>query len=192
MIPRARLIHSKVWQSEQVQSLKISCRLLYIGMITLADDEGRLPGSGKFLRAQLLPGDRVGVKKVEKMRDEIEKANLIAVYRKENSVFIQHPKWSKYQTLRRDRSRLSQYPAPTSGTVHPDDRQTTAEDKVSQDNRTEAKIIEANAGTLSPREKMELAKKRALKKFAMPDLASSGPADNVSSLPHEVALLIDN
>jgi len=107
-----RMIHAQIWHSEQVGKLSPLARVLYIGMVTLADDEGRLKGHPAYLRAQVFPYDDILNADVEKAREEIIEAGLIEIYIVDQSQYIQHPNWEKYQTLRADRIQASRLPDP--------------------------------------------------------------------------------
>lgn len=108
------MIHTSLWASEQVAKLSVGARLLYIGLITLGDDDGRLKGSPALLRSQLFPyDDQVKVSDVEKWLKEIEVQKLIIGYCVEEGCFYYHPKWEMYQHIREDRRKESNIPAPT-------------------------------------------------------------------------------
>lgn len=133
-----RMIHSNLWVSEQVAKLSIPARLLYIGLITIADDDGRLKGSSLYLRGQIFPyDDKVTVSNVKEWLAEIINNKLVAFYNIDNEYYIYHPKWEKYQTLRQDRKRLSLIPPPDVNQVstkcQPNDNQPRTEDKISKD-----------------------------------------------------------
>jgi len=58
-LPRIRQLRPAFFASEQVAMLSLPARLLFVGMIDFADDEGRLKGSGAFLKASIFPFDSV-------------------------------------------------------------------------------------------------------------------------------------
>ena len=143
-----RMVHSKIWESQQVESLKPLERLLYIGMITIADDEGRLRGDGEYLRRHLFYRDRIGPGKLKKMRNRIWEAGLIEVYTTKEGTFISHPKWNKYQTLEKRRCKPSDFPPSPAGQSPASDTQDSAQVKVVKDNE-----VEDNQGRVSPARK---------------------------------------
>ncbi len=134
MIPTRRMLHSKIWHSDQFAMLKPLEGLLYIGMITLGDDEGRLRGDGRFLKSQLFPYSKIGVRQVETMRNRIAEIGLIVVYPSQNGTCIWHPNWTKYQILRHDRAKPSEFPPPPVANSPPSGNQTSTQtqDKESQ------------------------------------------------------------
>ena len=155
MVPRCRLVHSKIWSSNQVALLTDREQILYIGMITLGDYHGRLNGDSRYLRSTIFPYRDVGLKKVEQMRDRIAEVGLVLLYSDKNGSYIQHPNWQIYQSLRQDRPRASEFPDPPSDIRRADDRQLTAEENGSEANGVEDKINQSNAD--SPIEKMRQA-----------------------------------
>lgn len=110
MPPKKRMLHSKIWVSDQFTKLSFGERLLFIGMITLGDDEGLFLCSGRYLKAQIFPYDKkISPSMVEKMRDQIAEVGLIKLDKYEDKLIGCHPKWNKYQTLRKDRRQLSEF-----------------------------------------------------------------------------------
>lgn len=108
------MVHRAVWDSGQVAKLSRDARLLYIGLITLGDDDGRLKGSPSLIRSQVFPyDDDVKVADVGRWLKEIEAAKLVVGYCIEEECYFYHPKWEEYQHIREDRRRDSNIPAPT-------------------------------------------------------------------------------
>ena len=52
-----RMIRTSLWQNEQFAKLSDKAKLLYIGTITIADDDGRLKGNSLILKGQIFPLD---------------------------------------------------------------------------------------------------------------------------------------
>ena len=52
-----RMIDSKLWFNEKVAALPDAGRLLFIGIFSNADDDGRLGASPKYLKATIFPYD---------------------------------------------------------------------------------------------------------------------------------------
>lgn len=108
-----RMVHSTVWESGQVAKLSRDARLLYIGLITLGDDDGRLKGSAALIRSQVFPyDDDVKVGDVAQWISEIKAQRLLVSYDVEGEEYLFHPKWEEYQHIREDRRRDSHIPAP--------------------------------------------------------------------------------
>lgn len=143
------MLHSKIWDCEEFISLKPRSRLLYIGMITLADDEGRLRGDGRFLKKYVFSRDRIGELEIEKMRDHVALVGLIDVYESQGRTFIAHPHWDKYQTLDKRRCKPSDFPAPPACKL-----QTLASQVPAQVNVIESNEEEVKEGRSNVRERM--------------------------------------
>lgn len=143
MTPIRRMVHSKIWDSDQVALLRPIEALLYIGMITLGDDYGRLRGDARFLNARIFPYRKVSDRQVEQMRDRITEVGLITVYSDEKAIYIRHPNWERHQTLRPDKLKVSQFPAPPNDVCPSQDGRTTAEVKRSEAKTMEDKLSEA-------------------------------------------------
>lgn len=150
-MPNKRMIHTKIWVSDQLNQLKPLERLLYIGMITLGDYEGRLRGDAKYLRRQLFYDDKIGHVKIARMRDRIAEVGLIEFYSNENGEYISHPNWNKYQRLDTRSAKPSDFPPPPSWKEpgNPASLQ-------SQSNLTEASEVEGNERERKLKEQNEI------------------------------------
>lgn len=69
---RRRFVHPAIWSDGRIQEMTRDERLLFVGMITLQDDEGRLVASPVSLRGAIYPEDKgLTDAKVEKWRDYV-------------------------------------------------------------------------------------------------------------------------
>lgn len=141
------MIYASLFGDKKIALLSLEARLLYVGLITLADDDGRLEGDPVLLKSKLFPRDAdVNPSDVEKWIQEVEKAELIVLYEVRGENYIQHPNWTKYQSLRADRKKESLIPPPDDNqpsTNSPSDGcHDAAEDKVSKDKVSKEKISE--------------------------------------------------
>jgi hypothetical protein len=133
-----RMLYSNIWESGQIAKLSKPARLLYIGTITIADDDGRFKANPSLLRSKVFPLDEdVTVADVSTWLKEIIDVGLITTYEVAGEIFAFHPNWTKYQTLRADRKKDSLIPLPpddnqVATNCQPDDGHQTAEDKVSK------------------------------------------------------------
>lgn len=94
---RIRSIKPKFFLNEEVSALPYECRLLFIGLWTQADREGRLEDRPKRLRAELFPYDDVDV---NKMLDKLVGTNghpLITRYEINGERYIQVNKFKEHQ-----------------------------------------------------------------------------------------------
>jgi len=130
------MIHTSIWASGQVAKLSYQARLLFIGLITFADDDGRLKGNPSLLRSQIFPYDEeVSVKNVENWLKEVLDQNLVLSYVINDEQYLYHPNWSEYQTLRNDRRKESHIPSPDGNQVS-----TKSPHKISKDKVREGKV----------------------------------------------------
>ena len=137
-----RMIYSKIWTSEQVGKLSDKAKLLFIGTITLADDDGRLRGNPAYLRGQIFPyEENLTVTEVLQFRNEIEKNGLIQVYSNEDCEYIQHPKWLEYQIIRKDLYKESSLPSRNETVTSLLRKRTLSKDKISKDKIGVRKVL---------------------------------------------------
>lgn len=107
------MVHTDIWKSKQVARLSLQARLLFIGLITLGDDDGRLRGDPVLLRSEVFPRDEsVTVADVRGWLDEVITNELVVRYTIEDEDYLAHPNWTKYQVLRADRKKDSSIPQP--------------------------------------------------------------------------------
>lgn len=107
-----RMVYTNLWQNPDFAKLSNEAKLLYIGTITVADDDGKLRGNSLLLRSQVFPLDeKVSVEDVRKWLNEIVRSKLITFYKVKNEYYIQHPNWGKYQYIRPDIYKKSKIPS---------------------------------------------------------------------------------
>ena len=95
------MIAPNIWMSLHNQQLIFRQRLFFIGIISNADDEGRIKGDPLYLRAKIFPYDDL---KVETILDDIKAVaneGLITSYLHKGLQYIQINKWNDYQTINR-------------------------------------------------------------------------------------------
>jgi hypothetical protein len=98
-MPRKRQIDPGIWTSVQFCNLAPCARLLFIGMISNADDEGRLKGSAQYLKMVVFPGDTYTSKEVSEWRDQVVSQGLARLYNVADSEYIVLPAFAKYQYM---------------------------------------------------------------------------------------------
>lgn len=108
---RRRMIDPGIWSDPTIGELSIAARLLFIGMVSLADDEGRIDLNVRYLRKEVFGYDDLTVADVCVLLSEIRaKCKNIQTYEvdeREYAVFIT---WSRYQKI--DRAYRSRLPDP--------------------------------------------------------------------------------
>lgn len=107
---RIRTIKPTIWTDDAFIELSRDARLLCIGMITQADDDGRLIASPSALIGAIYPHDDVTPKQVEKWRNEIASSGIVRLYQEGRATYAVFPKWNSHQVInKRSKSTL---PAP--------------------------------------------------------------------------------
>jgi hypothetical protein len=119
------MISQEVFTDEKFMDLSFEGRLLWIGLIVNADDDGRLRGSAKVLKAGLFPADDIGMNVIEKLLQIMNNRRMISWYTVDESQYIQINNWQKYQFIRHDRYHESILPRPL---CQPTDNQTTTKE----------------------------------------------------------------
>ena len=108
---RKRMIDPGIWTSEDFANLSMLARLVWVGLISNADDEGRGKANTAYLKSQLFPyDDELSLKKIDSALKEIEKTMSIEFYEIEGKKYYQLTKWQKFQTI--NRPTPSQIPKP--------------------------------------------------------------------------------
>jgi len=104
------MIDPGIWVSEQVSNLSRDARLLFIGLISNADDEGRLKGSPRYLKATVFPYDNIEPNQVATWLREVTTEKLALEYNVNGDQYIFLPNFLKHQYI--SRPRPSQLPPP--------------------------------------------------------------------------------
>jgi hypothetical protein len=107
---RRRMIDPGFWSSEHNLKINLRQRLLFLGLISNADDKGRIKGNPNFLRAQIFPYDDITCPDITGDLKILADEKLVLLYNADNIDYIQITKWDKYQRI--DRPSPSKIPAP--------------------------------------------------------------------------------
>ncbi|HUW21125.1 MAG TPA: hypothetical protein VMW41_00480 [Candidatus Bathyarchaeia archaeon] len=143
---KARMLHTKISVSIQVNRLTLPARLLFSWMIPHADDEGRLKGDPEYIKATVTPMTRWSFKKIGEYLNEIKDKGLIYYWQENGEWFIEFIKWNEHQTIRKDRfirSNLPSYSKKNDNQVA-DTCQPTDNQETTQANRIKSNPIESN------------------------------------------------
>ena len=111
-MPRIRTIKPDFFESESLAQCSMEARLVFIGLFTIADDEGRLKDLPKKLAGEIFPHDEIGPTEMCIWLDELENAHCIERYAHENAHFLHIPQWSVHQRIAHPTP--SRLPAPPS------------------------------------------------------------------------------
>lgn len=110
MRPRIRTIKPEIWQDEKIGDLSHGARLLFVGLITMADDEGRLRELPSAILGHVFPYDTVTSAKLARWLAEITASGMVTRYEVGDKRYIAFSHWSKHQKI--DRPNSSELPAP--------------------------------------------------------------------------------
>ena len=96
---RARNIKPSFFINEELVECDFSTRLLFIGLWTLADREGKLEDKPKKIKMALFPADNINV---DELLNELNKRRFIERYEVEGNQYIQVVAFKKHQNPHRD------------------------------------------------------------------------------------------
>jgi hypothetical protein len=99
--PRIRTIKPELWQDEKVGGLGRDARLLFIGLVTMADDAGRLRALPAVVLGHCVPYDTDALRKVEMWLEEIAASGLVTRYEVGGTPYVQINGWRKHQVINR-------------------------------------------------------------------------------------------
>lgn len=119
MPPRIRTIKPEFWRDQRMQLFSPLTRLLFVGLISNADDEGRLEGDLSLIRSLVFPCDNLALKKLDAMLNELAEAERIRRYTVNGMPYIEIVNWKRHQKI--DRAVPSKLPAYMNGAT-PSDR----------------------------------------------------------------------
>jgi len=104
---RIRSIRPEFWDSQKVGGLSILSRLTFIGLISLADDDGRGRGDARFLLARIHPyASDISIEDLQKSLDCISGVGLAVFYEADGSVYYELPGWKQHQKIERPNKSL--------------------------------------------------------------------------------------
>lgn len=99
--PRIRSVKPEIWQDEKIGRLTRDARLLFIGLITLADDDGRFRALPSMILGHCFPYDQDAHRKLVGWMDELIGQELVLVYSHDGMPYGQIPNWSSHQRINR-------------------------------------------------------------------------------------------
>lgn len=106
---RKRMIDPTIWADEDFGSLSADAMVMYMGMISNADDEGRLPGNALYLTSTIFPYRGFDEKKSNTLRNEIlSKMKSVILYTVDEKEYLQFKNWLQYQSINKPSG--SKYP----------------------------------------------------------------------------------
>ena len=113
---RKRMIDPSIWQSEDFSKLSYFSRLVFIGLFSNADDEGRGRANPAFLKSAIFPYDEgLRVADIEKSLNEIAAHMSTTFYTHDEKEYYIFDHWADWQKI--DRATQSKFPPPEDGNI---------------------------------------------------------------------------
>lgn len=141
---RKRMIDPSFWIDEKLGTVEPIVRLLFMGLISQADDEGRLNGHPSLVKSLIFPYDHeIQLDNVEEWLSLLAapERKVIQRYEVNNQKYILITNFKKHQTI--NKPQKSKLPAPlddygsTTVVIHEDDGSITAQEKRKEEKRRE-------------------------------------------------------
>lgn len=129
---RIRTIKPEFWSSPKVGLVSRDARLLFIGLLNEADDEGRLLGQTKRLAGIIFPYDEdIDGAKVSELLLELERGGLVNRYDVSGAVYLSIRGFMDHQKIdKRTASKLPPPPSISTSSVPPDNSGETSDRSV--------------------------------------------------------------
>jgi len=98
-MPRIRSVKPEIWDDVAVGEVSLHARLLFVGLITQADDDGYLPGNPKWIDSKIFPYDELSTDEIQKWVQELDSVGLIHHYEVDGKAYIRLPSWENHQSV---------------------------------------------------------------------------------------------
>jgi hypothetical protein len=108
--PRIRSLKPELWADEKVGDLSIGARLTMVGLVTMADDEGRLRALPAAILGHVFPYDDHSPAKIRGWIEEIESQGIVLRYEHGGKPYMAFRHWRRHQRI--DSPRESVIPEP--------------------------------------------------------------------------------
>ena len=118
---RQRMIKPEIWASEQVSAMNDFQFRVYVGLVSAADDEGRLKANPALIASYIFPLSddltisvqvREAIIQIENIRDASDGSPLIGLYQIGKVPYIYHPKWHNHQRIPKSTKSINCLPEP--------------------------------------------------------------------------------
>ena len=107
---KRRMIHDCLWKSEGLAELTIRQRLLWVGLITTSDDQGRGKAHPHLIRSTIFPFDTISPTEIQDDLQAIADEEMVILYSVKGKAYYQIVNWWEYQQPQW--AYPSEYPAP--------------------------------------------------------------------------------
>ncbi len=108
---RKRMLSPSIWESESFSALSDFAKLVFIGLISLSDDEGRGRANPSYIKSTLFPYDEHRrVAEVKSALSEIARCTSTQLYSVNGNDYYVLTSWTRWQRI--DKPSKSKLPAP--------------------------------------------------------------------------------
>lgn len=107
---RKRMIDPHIWEDPSFNNMNYAGRLLFIGMISNADDEGYLRGDPGSLKRLVFGFDDLSIREMTEIVRELDLIDTVHFFTQNNEWYAHFTHWEEYQKQRADRIQKSTYP----------------------------------------------------------------------------------
>lgn len=98
---RIRTIKPSFWTSSTTARLSREARLLAVGLISMADDDGRFLASANAINGYVFPNDDLPPTKVKRWFKELVDSGMIHEYQRNGVSYGCFPEWHAHQVINR-------------------------------------------------------------------------------------------
>lgn len=109
--PRIRTLKPETWHDEKIGRVSRDARLLFVGLITLADDDGRFRSLPSMVLGHIYPYDKDAPRKLEKWMRELTDEDLVVIYEQAGIQYGAIPTFRRHQRISHPKDSL--IPAPS-------------------------------------------------------------------------------
>lgn len=106
---RKRMLSPSIWADPAFNRLSVSARLIFIGLISNADDHGYVRADLENIRRNII-GYGSKTDHLKKWLSELKQMRSIHYYQDNGEEYIHLAKWHDYQKQQKDRMLPSEYP----------------------------------------------------------------------------------
>lgn len=148
MRPRIRTIKPEMWQDERIGALTRDARVLLLGMVTLADDEGRFRARRSILVGHVLPADDDAFESVDGWVAEIREQGIVLFYVVDATPYGAFRHWRRHQKI--NKPTPSELPPPPDPKVLRDNRVPKKGAGSERDGSATGELSESDGSSHSP------------------------------------------
>ena len=96
---RKRMIDPNFWTDEKLGECSIQERLLFMGLISNANDEGYGRANSKLIKATIFPYDDIENDELEKWLNHLIEFNMVVIFEYDKQKYYYIPNFFKHQTI---------------------------------------------------------------------------------------------